>query len=220
MKSSGFFFALLFLFSLLTPASYSQSKFEGKVVIETSGLDGSGTLNYYVKGQNIRLDVNSVRGDANILFDKANKKIFMIMPSMKMYMEFPMDFMKDNSAKDDSNKEMDKFEKTGQMKKINGFNCEKWTMKDLNGSVEAWMTKELGGFMFFDSPMGKKSESSWQQGIEGTGNFPMMVIQKNKEGDEISKFNVLSVVRMNLDDSFFTVPDGYSQMKMPTGGGK
>jgi hypothetical protein len=68
--------------------------------------------------------------------------------------------------------------------------------------------------------MGDKSESTWQKDIEESGNFPMLVIQKNNEGDEISKFNVLSVVSMNLDDSFFKVPDGYSQMKMPIGGQK
>ena len=31
----------------------------------------------------------------------------------------------------------------------------------------------------------------------------MLVIQKNNEGEEISKFNVLSVVSMNLDRFFF-----------------
>jgi hypothetical protein len=220
MKLSGFFFALILFLSFITPKAYSQSKFEGKVVIETSGIDGSGTLNYYIKGQNIRLDMNSARGEVNALFDRANKKVLMIMPAMKMYMEFPMDLMKDNSENENMDNETDKFEKTGEMKKINGYNCEKWIMKENNGSTEAWMTKDLGGFMFFDSPMGNKSESTWQKDIEESGNFPMLVIQKNNEGDEISKFNVLTVVSMNLDDSFFKVPDGYSQMKMPIGGQK
>ena len=44
MKLSGIFFALIFFFHLIAPNSYSQSKFEGKVVIETSGINGSGTL--------------------------------------------------------------------------------------------------------------------------------------------------------------------------------
>lgn len=220
MKLSGKIFALVILFSLLAPRLYSQAKFEGKVIIETSGLSGAGTLTYYVRGDQIRFDVRSARGEANVLFDKADKKVYMLMPAMKMYMEFPMDYMQDNSAKDDSEKEAVKFERTGQMKTINGYNCEKWTLQEENGSVEAWMTKDLGSFVFFDSPMGKKSSGSWQKDIEGTGYFPMLVIQKNNEGQEISKFNVLSVVKMNLYDSFFKVPDGYTQMNMPMGGGK
>lgn len=220
MKLSGFFFTFLLLVAFLSPDSFTQSQFSGKVVIETSGINGSGALTYYIKGNQARMDVRSARGEANVIFDKDNRKVFMIMPAMKMYMEFPMDFMKDKSMENGAGKANEKFDKTGEVKKINGYTCEKWTLKEDNGSVEAWMTKELGGFLFFDSPMGNKSGSDWQKDIEGTGYFPMLVIQKNNEGQEISKFNVLSVVSMNLDNSFFTVPDGYNQMKMPMGGDK
>lgn len=220
MKLSGFFFTLLLLAAFLSPRAYSQSQFVGRVMIETSGINGSGTLTYYIKGKQARMDVRSARGEANVIFDKANKKVFMVMPAMKMYMEFPMDFMKDKAMENEADKAKEKFVKTGEVKKINGYSCEKWTLQEDNGSVEAWMTKDLGGFLFFDSPMGKKSGSGWQKDIEGTGYFPMLVIQKNNEGQEISKFNVLSVVSMNLDNSFFKVPDGYNQMKMPMGGNK
>jgi len=220
MKRSRLFFALFLVIPFLATSSYAQSNFQGKVIIETSGMGGAGSLTYYVKGDQARFDVRSARGEANMLFDKADNKIYMIMPEMKMYMEFPMDFMNDNSINDKMEKETEKIEKTGEMKTINGYSCEKWIINEDNGSTEAWMTKELGSFMFFDSPMGKKSESSWQKDIEGTGYFPMLVVQKNNEGQEISKFNVLSVVKMNLEDSFFKVPDGYSQMKMPMGGKK
>ena len=81
-------FVTLFFFS---PKDFSQSTFEGKVVIETTNDGQTHTLNYYAKGDMARFDVNSERGNANIIFDKKNKKMLMVMPSMKMYMEFPMD---------------------------------------------------------------------------------------------------------------------------------
>lgn len=220
MKKSVLFSIVLLVVLTASQSFYPQSKFEGKAVIETSGMGGAGTLNYFVKGKKIRFDVSSARGEANILFDQSEKKMYMIMPSMKMYMEFPMDMIEGNSAKDKMNDEMEKFEKTGVMKKINGYNCEKWTMKEDKGSTEAWMTRDLGSFIFFDSPMGKKSKSAWKEGIEESGYFPMKIIQKNKEGEDISTFEVKSIEKKKLEDSFFKVPEGYSQMKMPSGSGK
>ena len=64
--------------------------------------------------------------NSRVIVDKPDKKMFMIMPAMKSYMEFLMGKM-DNSEKSDASNE--KIKKTGEMKKINGYNCEKWILQ-------------------------------------------------------------------------------------------
>ena len=215
IKISLLAFAILFF---LSPKNFSQSTFEGKVVIETTDNGETNTLNYYSKGDMARFDVNSARGEANVIFDKKNKKMLMIMPSMKMYMEFPLDmelggdYLKGNDSDKKSNTD---FVKTGETKTINGYKCDKWVIKEDDKTSEAWMTKDLGGFIFFQSPMGKSEKQKWQEDIENSGYFPMLVIEKDSDGNETGRFEVKSVEKKSLDDSFFAVPAGYNQMKMP-----
>ena len=210
------------LLLFVSPNNFSQSVFEGKVVIETTNDGETNTLNYFSKGDMARFDVNSERGEANVIFDRKNKKMLMVMPSMKMYMEFPMNMNlgmdykgKGNDAGEKSGKD---FMKTGETKTINGYKCDQWIIKDDDNTSEAWMTKELGSFVFFQSPMGGKEKPKWQEDIENSGYFPMLVIEKDSDGNETSRFEVKSVEKKSLDDSFFAVPAGYSQMKMPMGG--
>ena len=206
----------LFFFS---PKDFSQSTFEGKVVIETTNDGQTHTLNYYAKGDMARFDVNSERGNANIIFDKKNKKMLMVMPSMKMYMEFPMDMdLGDNESNTTEDKSKSDFVKTSETKTINGYKCEKWVIKEGDKTSEAWMTKDLGGFVFFQSPMGHHQKQKWQEDIENSGYFPMLVVEKDSDGNETGRFEVKSVEKKSLDDSFFAVPAGYNQMKMPMGG--
>ena len=206
----------LFFFS---PKDFSQSTFEGKVVIETTNDGQTHTLNYYAKGDMARFDVNSERGNANIIFDKKNKKMLMVMPTMKMYMEFPMDMdLGDNESNATEDKSKSDFVKTSETKTINGYKCEKWVIKEGDKTSEAWMTKDLGGFVFFQSPMGHHQKQKWQEDIENSGYFPMLVVEKDSDGNETGRFEVKSVEKKSLDDSFFAVPAGYNQMKMPMGG--
>ena len=206
----------LFFFS---PKNFSQSTFEGKVVIETTNDGQTHTLNYYAKGDMARFDVNSERGNANIIFDKKNKKMLMVMPTMKMYMEFPMDMdLGDNESNATEDKSKSDFVKTSETKTINGYKCEKWVIKEGDKTSEAWMTKDLGGFVFFQSPMGNHQKQKWQEDIENSGYFPMLVVEKDSDGNETGRFEVKSVEKKSLDNSFFTVPAGYNQMKMPMGG--
>ena len=221
MKTIRFSLLVLVTFLFIAPKQFSQSTFEGKVVIEATNNGETSTLNYYVKGDKARFDVNSARGEANVIFDKKNKKMLMMIPAMKTYMEFPMDmdFSENYASGQSEESSNDKnFVKTSETKTINGYKCEKWVIKDDKGTAEAWMTKDLGGFVFFNSPMGRKSKAKWQQDIENSGYFPMLIIQKDNDGNESNRFEVKSVEKKSLDDSFFSVPEGYNKMKFPMGG--
>lgn len=217
MKKMRFIlFVLTMVFISLTAAN-PQTKFEGKLVIEQKDNGVTSTVNYYVKGQRVRLDMNSESGEGSVIFDKAIKKMLMIMPSMKMYMELPFDSTWNYSSDEDS---VTDFIKTGKTKMINGYECEEWTVKEEGKTSEAWMTKQLGSIFFFGSSMGSKPKSKWEQEILGSGYFPMFAVQKDSNGNQTNSFRVKSIEKKNLEDSFFTVPADYKAMKMPASGQK
>ncbi|HKI77502.1 MAG TPA: DUF4412 domain-containing protein [Ignavibacteriaceae bacterium] len=219
MKKFLIFNLLLILFVSFSVSSFSQNKFAGKVEIALKDKSGDNSMDYYIKGNKIRMDIQSPQGEARLILDQENKKISMLMPSMKMYMSFPWDKMVSGAQGNNDNKNNMSFKKTGETKTINGYKCEKWLMTGDEGTTEAWMTDELGRFMFFDSPMSGKSKPEWQQELSNGNNFPMLIIHKDSDGNE-NRLEVTKVEKMDLSDDFFGIPSGYNEMKMPIGGQK
>lgn len=208
---------LAVLLILLTPSLIiSQSKFEGKVIFAFKDNEGSKDMTYFAKDNQFRMELSEAGHQGTVIYSPKKEKMLLLMPEQKMYMEFPFNMMKNQEGKMKKNEDKTDFKNTGETKKINGYKCEKWIFKDDNEVSVAWMTKELGGFVFMDSPMeGNSQKPEWQQEIEAAGYFPMLVINKNNSGDEISRLVVKSIQKEKLDSSLFTVPEGFTKMDMP-----
>ncbi len=216
---------LLVLLSVFTVpfVAFSQTDFEGKVTMKMQGEDNEPhTINYYVKENKIRFEADNQGQQGTMIWDGKNNKMTVIVPQQKMYMELPMNNMlkKETEMGTENNQPSHKingdFEKTDETKEINGYKTEKWTYKDNSGITEAWMTKDLGAFIFFNNPMARSSnQPTWQKEIENAGYFPMMVIHKDENGNITSKMEVTSVEKKSLDNSMFEAPSDYKKMNMP-----
>lgn len=200
---------------LILPLTFlqAQNKFEGKVVFQVEEDGNSETISYLVKGSKYRIEPQSNQGmgDATMLYDADKKVMYMLMDDQKMYMEMPIDIGKE-IAKDEADEDS-YFKNTGEVKNINGYDCEKFLFKDSDNSEGvAWMTKELGSFMFMGDPEDMESSTSeWQKEIVAEGYFPMLV--QKLDGTKV--FEVLELKKMNLDDALFSIPSGYSKFDMP-----
>jgi hypothetical protein len=203
----------LFLFSLLIfcISSFAQSNFEGKIVMKISGKETSNIV-YYVKGNNMRMEVEAQGKKIAFLHNNKDSKSQMVMDEQKMYMEFPKMNMPETDMKENDVK--DKIRKTGEYKDINGYRCEKWTFEDDGETGEAWMTDELGGFFMLQNPMGRNPQEEWEQKLVGNY-FPMLVIVKNDSGEKELTMKVVSVDKMSLNKDLFEVPAGYQKFNMP-----
>jgi hypothetical protein len=96
-----------------------------------------------------------------------------------------------------------------------GYAAEKWIIKSENNVTEAWVTDELGSFMFPENPMDKKNNiGDWANAKELIGKFPLQMIVK-EEGGETTTLNVTDIKKGDVTDDMFTVPDGYMKMDMP-----
>ncbi|MBT8378522.1 MAG: DUF4412 domain-containing protein [Ignavibacteria bacterium] len=197
------FILIVFLFAEITLA---QNAFEGKVVFEVQEDGNENVMNYYAKDKKFRMEVPDKGG--TILFNSNELKMFVIMDEQKMYMETPMLPLSTGSGGGT-------ISKTGETKNILGYDCEKFlfTQKDVKG--EAWMTKELGAFMFF---MEEQQEMpSWQSEVLDAGYFPLHVTQYNERKNTKSIYNVIEVTPKKLSADLFEVPPSYQKLDL-TGG--
>jgi len=206
MKATKLIYALSLL--LLTGIAFSQSSFEGKVVFDLKEDGQQQTLNYFVKDKRFRMEMPEKGG--SILFDSRAFKMYVIMDEQKMYMETSMMPMSTGTGGGS-------ISKTGETKNILGYECEKFlfTQKDMKG--EAWMTKELGAFMFFMES--QKEMPSWQSEVLDAGYFPLHVTQHDNRRNVTSVYDVKEVTPMELSDDLFEVPSSYKKIDLLNLGG-
>jgi hypothetical protein len=193
---------------LLVGKSIAQESFEGKVIFSLEEQGKKQTMNYYAKDKKFRMDIPDKGG--TILFNSRAFKMYVIMDQQKMYMESDMMPMSTGSGGGS-------ISKTGETKNILGYECEKFlfTQKDMKG--EAWMTKELGAFMFFMEE--QKEMPNWQSEVLDAGYFPLHITQHDTRRNVTSVYDVKNVTQMDLNDDLFEVPASYKKLDLMNLGG-
>lgn len=203
-------FSLLFLTnSILAQPVREPNPAEKKV------LDKAIPIIISVLDKKVRVDMKSSMSQLTSIFDRSNNRMYMLMPSAKIYVVSPLNVT--GKARNNTDKNRPKMEKTNEKKIIKRYNCVKWIIRDKSGIADAWMTNEIGRYTAMGSSSGEKSDNDWQEQMEESGNFPMLVVQKNKTGKETSRLEVKSVNKKNIKDSLFKVPDGYKEMLTGSG---
>ncbi|MFO7448059.1 MAG: DUF4412 domain-containing protein, partial [Ignavibacteriaceae bacterium] len=192
----------------------AQKKFEGKVNIKVTQDDESSIIEYYLKDNKMRFEMGEEISQFSII-DMAGKKIYMVIPADEIYMEVPAQGMFTAVEQNNSEVGLNRIQPTGEAKEINGYLCEKWVYNGDEGITESWLAIDLGGFLFMDNPMGGGSKSGWQSEIESSGYFPMLIINRNNDGEEKSRYEVTSIEQESLSADLFTPPAGYQKMEMP-----
>ena len=205
MKKLNIVLALIIF--LLAGITFAQEAFEGKVQFNVEEDGQQQVMNYYAKDKKFRLDMPEKGG--SVIFDSQKYKMYVIMDEQKMYMENSMMPMTAGAGGSIS--------KTGETRNILGYDCEKFLFdqKDMKG--EAWMTKELGAFMFFMES--QQDMPDWQSEVLDAGYFPLHVTQHNTRKNVTSIYDVKEVTPMELSDDLFVVPSSYQKMDLMNLGG-
>lgn len=202
---------VIFIVFFLSVSVFAQTGFEGKVAMRITG-DETADIDYFIKGNNLRMEMDADGNKGVILYDLKDQKTTMLMPGQNMYMEYKLDrsMIKNDTKHSDKT---DDIKRTGETKEINGYKCEKWIFKEDGDLVEAWMTDELGNFYMMMNPMDKEAQNEWQQKLQG--NYFPMKVDVIEDGEKTSSMEVLSVDEMSLKDDLFKVPPGYKKFDMP-----
>lgn len=193
---------------VFTGISFAQSSFEGKVVFEVQEDGEHQIFNYYAKDKKFLMKMPEKGG--SILFDSQKFKMYVIMDEQKMYMETTMMPLSTGTGGGS-------ITKTGETKNILGYDCEKFlfTQKDMEG--EAWMTKELGAFMFFMES--QEEMPGWQTEVLDAGYFPLHVTQHDTRKNVTGVYDVKEVTPMKLSDDVFELPSSYKKFDLMNLGG-
>jgi len=218
-KIFNYFLLLIFLVS----SSIFAQSFEGKIKFKITSDDDTMLLDYFIKGDNLRMEMGE---KADAVFIKNKNKSIILMPKEKSYMDLNnsvfskiQDMAGMNKGDDKEKKEdvnIDKF-RTGKTKTILGYKCSQWVFKDEeeDEEVEAWVTDELGNFMLMQGPMGGGFSPGWSSSIKNNGFFPLLVISRDEDGDESSRFEATEINKETLNNKLFGAPSDYSEMKIP-----
>lgn len=211
----------LFIFLLQSMLAFAQSPFEGTIKFKISNDDDVNYLDYYMKDKNLRIEMGE---NAEAVFVKQGDKSLILMPEEKMYMDLNNSMFKNipgMSGMEEENEtekefDIDKY-KTGKVMSILGYECHQWLFKDDgdDDEVEAWVTSELGNFLLMQGPMGGGYSPGWGSSVKNSGFFPMLVITRDSNGEETSRFEATEVDERSLSDGLFKAPSNYSEMKIP-----
>jgi hypothetical protein len=183
------------------------SSFEGKVIFDLEENGNEQVIAYYSKDKKYLMEMPE-KGGA-ILFNANLLKMYVLMHKEKKYMETAMMPMSASGA--------GSLSKTSETKSILGYHCEKFLFEQKDQKGEAWMTSELGAFMFFMES--QNQVTGWQKEVLDAGYFPLHVTEYNLDGEVKSVFSVKEVTPMKLNADLFTIPSSYEKIDLTNMGG-
>ncbi|MBE0570380.1 MAG: DUF4412 domain-containing protein [Ignavibacteriaceae bacterium] len=205
MQTSKSLFALIFF--LLAEISFAQGTFEGKITIEVEADGEKQVINYLVKDLRFRMETPDA--DGAMVYDSHVNKMYIIMDEQQAYME--------NFMLPETDKSTGSYTNTGETKNLLGYSCEKFLFQQDDTKGEAWMTKELGGFILFgDLRQQQLNIPSWKSELLEAGYFPLQVAETDDDANILSTFKVTVVVPQKLDAGLFVPPSSYKKFEMPS----
>lgn len=220
-----YIYTLIFVvvLTLSTNLTFAQNDFEGKVKFKITHDDDIMFLDYFIKKEKLRMEMGDNKEAA---FIRADGKSLVLMMQEKQYMDLNnslfsklpgMTGMK-NEKDEKEIKEID-FEKfrTGKTMDLLGYECAQWIIDDEKeeGEVEVWVTDELGNFMLMSSPMGGGFSPGWSSNVKNNGFFPLLVISRDADGEETSRFEATEINKQSLDSDLFAPPSDFTEFQVP-----
>ena len=192
--------------------SAAAQSFEG--VIEFSKTTGPvvTVYKYYVKGDHVRIEEISARGEVQgiMLVDMHDRTVTALSPERKLYMDVPnMRLPKDVDTK---------VEKTGEMKDLAGYKCEKWVVKSGTEDrvITFWVAAdEFNFFLPLLETLNRKDEQAvfFLEIQDAKGGFPMLGIEQKMDGAEVSRLEVTKVTKGVQKPVLFEIPAGYNKFE-------
>jgi hypothetical protein len=188
--------------------------FEGVVVFKkgASASKINSTVTLYIKGDRFMADEQGDKIQQKIIVDAPKKMIYLVMDKEKMVMDMQMEKMAAPKGP-----EARLPNKTTKTQKLAGYDCEQWIDKNSNGEVELWTSIAIGKLFIPEGQMGDGLIPSvnMRKLLKQGQHFPMLMMERDKTGKEITRLEVTSVEKKAVDEAVFNLPKDYQRMSMP-----
>ncbi len=191
--------------------------FEGRVDFKTTEGKQAQVMQYYVRGDWVRLDLPKTEEAAAMLIDVKKQDMYMLMSmeGQKMYMKHSF---KDVGAGEDEGEKGPEPVETGRKEDIVGYSCSEYTVKEKNGQItELWLAKGLGYFFLgAGEGMGKGGSGSpgWEKIVREREFFPLRVVTRSKSGKELHRMEAVAIETKTPAKELFSL-DGYTPFSLP-----
>src|SRR5258708_18048369 len=168
-------------------ALVAADAFEGKVSLAITTEKGrTQTLNYSMKGQKLRMDIETEGKVMATIMDLNKLEMLVLMPEQSMYMVMPIKKPVEQAMAKQGESTAD-IEVTGKTDTILGYKCEQLLVKDKGTVTEMWVASGLGTFMGMGSSGGGgggavlrrgggPTAATGREGAKGSGGVPLGVV--------------------------------------------
>lgn len=216
------FFCAIGLKSQPNTESYkipNSRPFEGIIFFSMELLTDTLYYTYYVKDRLVRMDEynnckNCKTPNNYILLDLNKKAMIIVNPLRKMYININPKPYKERSDVDESYKII----KTNNYKKIHGYKCYQWRVRNKieNTEVSYWVAFDNFDFFVDFLKLFNRSEKHAQYFLlipETKGYFPMLSEERTTLREQKMTLRVINIQRKVLDKNLFQVPKDYKNFE-------
>jgi len=202
--------------------------FEGVVSSRVASGEGkSFDVLYYIKPDGMRQESSLPDNPGQhivMIVNIPSAKMMTLMPERKMYTTLDLKELQGMGGGQEAH--FPKLTATGKTETIAGHTCEHYQMGDEQKNVDMCVARGMGFFgmgggsgggLMFSEKMKAEAAGNpeWTKLLEG-GAFPLKMT--TTDGGKITMTSeVTNIERKKLDDSLFSPPPDYTEMKMPTG---
>lgn len=212
--------AILLLYSLLLCSSGALAQFEGIVESRNISTDEMGNpqeflMTMWVKDGLVRIHtVGDGVPSTTMIYRNDRQVIWMLNDEEKIYFEInqkeePQEIRPPHSTLEDRHT----VKRTGNARKILGYNCEQLLITRGTERTELWGTKHLAKLSAsLEKALGEdaKAGESWTDEIRKMGLYPLKSSTKI-DGNLVESQEVTKIEERKLEDDLFLVPPEYSK---------
>lgn len=190
--------------------------FEGHVKMKLSEGGTEHTIDYYVKGDRMRVEMQDPRlQGGTMIMNMEERQMTVLMPEQRMYMTMPIPDGVGPAAEADEKMP----EETGETRTILGHTARQYMLEEEDRQFEIWATDELGAFAGLHLPdQGQPGATSQRKhALTEQDFFPLLIIER-QNGRETTRVEMVEINEEELSASLFEPPAGFRGMSMPTQG--
>lgn len=204
--------AAILLGLTLSTAAFASGPFQG--TIKFTKTIGPVTANYiyYVKGDKVRVEELSENGEVQgiMIVDTKANTVKALSPERKMYIDVP--------NKRPARETEVYVQKTNNTKVINGYDCTevKVSGKTDGREVTFWVADDDFDFMvpLLETLNRKDKLATYFMNVpELDGFFPMIGVERKTDGVELTKLQVNTVDKGDLNNDLFEIPSDFTKFE-------
>jgi len=178
--------------------------------MEVSQGQARQTIDYYVKGDRMRIEPLSGPGGGQVMIvDMEKKEVLMVVPAQRMYMALPL------PDAGNGNSDEARPEPQGETREILGYQAQKYLLRQNSAVFEIWATDELGKLGGLRLPTDRPGAAGTAgSAIAQAAFFPLIITERR--GDQVvTQVTMLEVEPKTVDDALFQPPADFRRMAAP-----